>query len=184
MGRPRKQIDDRQDPPVPTTHNQEPSVAPEIFLVLYRAMKEAKRRKDEAAAGFAAAKARAKEAGVDMNALKIMEHLSGLDDAEADIRMRQTMRYCEWVGMPFAVQTDMFAQLGNNMIATKLAAEHQEWEAEQSGYNAGKAGDSVDNCPHNPGTALAERWRVGFRDGAEMASSLKKPASDDGLAAS
>jgi ribosome modulation factor len=165
-------------PEPPRDHNN-PSIPPEVFLALYRVIKEAQRRKEEAAAGYKGARERAKEAGVDMNALKIMEHLAKLDDADAELRMRQALKYSEWIGLPFATQPDMFPTPGGSeMLTDKLVGDHKEWQAEQNGYAAGKDGAPADHNPHAPGSSLAQRWMSGWHDGQEfLVMSTKKDSN-------
>jgi hypothetical protein len=122
-------------------------MAPEAFLAHYREMRNTKRAKEEASAGHKAARERFKAAGGDLNAMKIVDHLSGLDDAEAELRMREMIRYAAWLG---------------------------EWQAEQDGYKAGKAAEPIDNNPHAGGSPYFSRWRQGWTDGqASIAASMK-----------
>ena len=149
-------------------------ISPEDFLSVYRDLKDKKRRKEEAAAAFTAAKQHAKSLGVDLNALKIVEHLASLDDADAELRMRETLRYAAWMGLEIGTQPDMFEQ-PEVSLASQVAAQHNEWKAEQAGYDAGKSGDPSDNCPH-PGTSpLNPRWHQGWRDGAALRTETKPP---------
>jgi ribosome modulation factor len=153
-------------------------ISPERFLSLYRDIKDTKRHKEEAAAAHKAAKDRAKSEGVDLNSLKIVEHLTTLDDAEAELRMRETLRYAAWLGLEVGTQADMFGEGDGPRLTDKITGQHQEWKAEQDGYTAGKDGEPADNCPH-PGTSpLRERWMTGWRDGHAHACSLKPQAPE------
>lgn len=143
-------------------------VAPEDFLRHYRAIHDAKRAKEEAAAAYQAARHSAKAAGVDMDAMKIVEHLSSLDDADAELRMRETLRYAAWMGLEIGTQADMFGDAPEIELVGKVSAQHAEWKAEQDGYKAGKGGEPRDNCPIAATSPLHPAWNRGWREGAEF----------------
>ena len=154
-------------------------LAPEDFLKLYRAIKDTKRVKDEASSAHKAARENFKAAGGDLNAMKIVDHLQGLDDAEAELRMRETLRYAAWLGLEIGTQIDMFGDAPQVDLTASVASQHREWEAEQAGYKAGKAGEPIDNCPHSGGSPYFVRWRQGWNDGQAALAATLKPNDDE-----
>lgn len=154
-------------------------LAPEQFLAHYRAIKDTKRVKDEAAAAHKAAREAAKAAGVNMNALKIVEHLSNVDDADAEIEMRETLRYAAWMGLEVGTQSDLFGSNDGPKLTDKIVGQHAEWKAEQAGYEAGKAGKPVDECPYPGASPMREHWSSGWRDGAAIRDLGRKPQDDE-----
>jgi ribosome modulation factor len=156
-------------------------LAPEDFLTLYRAIKDTKRLKDEAAAAHKAARENFKAAGGDLNAMKIVDHLQGLDDAEAELRMRETLRYAAWLGLEIGTQTELFGSAPQVDLTASVASQHREWEAEQAGYKAGKASEPIDNCPHSGGSPYFSRWRQGWNDGQAALAMTLKPKDDEAV---
>lgn len=153
-------------------------VAPEEFLRHYRAIHDAKRAKEEASAAYSAARNAAKAAGVDMNALKIVEHLSSLDDADAELRMRETLRYAAWMGLEIGTQADMFDAPPETELVGQVSAQHAEWRAEQAGYKAGKDGEPRDNCPLPSTSPLNPAWHRGWKDGSEFRANTQAPKDE------
>lgn len=150
------------------------AVSPEEFLALYRRIKDTKRAKDEAASAHKASREDFKSKGGDLNALKIVDHLQGLDDAEAELRMRETLRYAAWLGLEIGTQVDLFGGTPQVDLTANVQAQHREWQVEQDGYKAGKAGEPIDNCPHPGGSPFHAHWRSGWHDGqAALAATLK-----------
>jgi len=43
--------------------------------------------------------------------------------------------------------------------------EDQLWDAQQAGYEAGRAGVPTEDCPHEPGTERYAEWHSGWREG-------------------
>lgn len=169
----------RRSEPLSDTAMASNGMSPEDFLRHYRAMKEAKRRKVEAAEAFKAARADFKAAGGDLNAFKIVEHLQTLDDADAELRMRETLRYAAWLDLDIGTQTDMFGDGPQVDLTGAVQAQHREWQAEQDGYKAGKDGQPIDNCPHAGGSPFFTRWRAGWRDGQAALVSTMKPKAEE-----
>jgi ribosome modulation factor len=152
---------------------------PEEFLEHYRRIKDTKRLKDEASSAHKAAREDFKAKGGDLNALKIVDHLQGLDDAEAELRMRETLRYAAWLGLEIGTQTELFGDAPMIDLTANVRAEHASWEVEQSGYKAGKAGEPIDNCPHPGGSPHHTRWRSGWHDGQAALAATMKPKDDE-----
>lgn len=153
-------------------------MSPEEFLKHYRAMKDAKRRKEEAGEAFKAARADFKAAGGDLNAMKIVEHFQTLDDTDAELRMRETLRYASWLDLDIGTQTDMFGDAPQVNLTGAVQAEHQSWVAEQAGYKSGKDGEPIDNCPHAGGSPYHVSWRRGWHDGQAALAVGLKPKDD------
>ncbi len=154
------------------------AVSPEEFLALYRRIKDTKRAKDEASSAHKAAREDFKAKGGDLNALKIVDHLQGLDDAEAELRMRETLRYAAWLGLEIGTQIELFGETPQIDLTASVTAAHREWETEQAGYKAGKGGEPIDNCPHPGGSPHHTRWRSGWHDGQAALVATMKPQED------
>lgn len=163
---------------ITTMQKESNGIAPEDFLSLYRAMKDTKRQKDEAAAAHKAARENFKAAGGDLNAMKIVDHLQKVDDAEAELLMRETLRYAGWLGLEIGTQTELFGDAPQIDLTAGIQSQHREWEVEQAGYKAGKAGEPIDNCPHPGGSPFFTRWRSGWHDGQAALAVTLKPKDD------
>jgi hypothetical protein len=154
-------------------------MSPEEFLACYREIKDTKRAKDEASSAHKAAREKFKSRGGDLNALKITDHLQSLDDAEAELRMRETIRYAAWLGLEIGTQVDMFGDAPQVDLTASVQSQHREWQAEQDGYKAGRAGEPIDNNKFAGGSPLYARWRSGWNDGqAALAMTLKKSGDE------
>ncbi len=168
----------RQSEPDGDTSLASNGMSPEEFLKHYRAMKDAKRCKEEAGEAFKATRAAFKAVGGDLNAFKIVEHLQSLDDADAELRMRETLRYASWLDLDIGTQADMFGGAQQINLTGAVQAEHQAWVSEQAGYKSGKDGEPIDNCPHPGGSPFHVSWRRGWHDGQAAIAAAMRPKDD------
>lgn len=151
----------------------------EEFLACYRKIKDTKRLKDEASSAHKAAREDFKSKGGDLNALKIVDHLQSLDDADAELRMRETLRYAAWLDLEIGTQAELFDGEPQIDLTASVSAQHREWQAEQDGYKAGKAGEPIDNNKFPGGSPLHVRWRAGWNDGQAALGAAMKPKDPD-----
>lgn len=144
------------------------NLSPNTFLELFRELGIAQREIDAATGRKRAILKRAKAAGIDLDALALMQRLAKLETDEAAMRLRNLARYSAWANMPIGTQADLFGATDDQRPTEKAQAEHNEWQADDAGYQAGKAGDSIDNNPHPAGTPFYDRWRQGWHKGQEV----------------
>lgn len=144
------------------------NVPPEVFLRLWREIRDAKQAHADTGMALARAKKSAKNAGVDMDAFKDVEKWADLDEDE--IRMRESHKrvYAGWLKLPIGTQTEMFKAAGAGQPTDDAREEHEEWQAEQAGLAAGKSGKRRQENPHQPGlrthVAWDKNWAKGNKD--------------------
>ncbi len=152
----------------------------DTFAECFRKIRTAKREADEARGRYQAARKAAKDAGVDMPALALMEQLAKLDEDEVNQRLSAVFRYAGWLELKVGTQLDMF---GAEPRTQKAEVEHREWAAEEAGIEAGKAGaDRNDENPYPPGSPLHVKWDAGWLKGqaiiaAQMGQTRKRAAT-------
>ena len=84
------------------------------------------------------------------------------------------------LGLEIGAQTELFGEQPSMVNLTgAVQTAHREWQCEQDGYKAGKAGEPIDNNPHPGGSPYFTRWRAGWQDGqAALAVGMKKPPEE------
>jgi hypothetical protein len=141
------------------------NVPPETFLRHYHEIRELKDAQAEAATAVARAKKAAKAVGIDLDALKMLEKLAGLDTDEAEMQLKHLQIYAKWIKLPIGMQGDFFGQPEPATVDAKAAAEHSEWAAGDEGLQAGKAGHERDGNPHSAGSAEYVAWDKAWMKG-------------------
>lgn len=160
-----------------SSHN----VPPEVFLKHYREIKALKDDQAEAAAAVARAKKAAKNVGIDLDALKIMEKWHDLDADEAELQLKHLRIYAGWLKSPLVTQLVMFASPEAPPVDDKTAAEHAEWEARDQGSAEGKAGHERGDNPNLLGSPEYAAYDRGWLEGNEIwLKGQKKIASEMG----
>lgn len=134
------------------------NVPPEVFLRHYREIRDLKNAHAETGMAVARAKKSAKGAGIDLDAMKMLEKLADLDDDEAEMQIRHLQTYATWLKLPIGTQLGMFGQPETPAVKPEDAAEHQEWEAGEGGKEAGNAGHARDTNPYPAGSAVHVAW--------------------------
>src|SRR5262249_14098472 len=137
-----------------SSHN----VPPETFLKHYRAIRDLKAAHADAAMAVARAKKAAKNEGIDLDALKMLEKLAALDDDEAELRLRHLSGYSKWLNLPIGMQADLFGSPEAATVSAQAAAEQAEWQAGDEGRDAGRAGRERDENPYEAGSAEYVAW--------------------------
>ena len=116
----------------------------------------------EAKAVVQACYSTAKNDGCNIESFKMLRAKEKIDSDELDVDMKEMMNLAVIVGSPVA-ETSLRLILGE---ADKVNYYTQ-------GFTAGKAGDDLANCPHQPGTVEFEKYEKGWRDGqAKIAEGL------------
>jgi hypothetical protein len=143
------------------THN----VPPEVFLKHYRAIRTLKDEQADAAAAVARAKKAAKNDGIDLKALKLLENLAKLDNDEAEMLLRHTEQYAKWIMLPIGMQGDFFGKPEPATVDAQTAQEQREWQAGQNGTTAGKGGHEREDNPYDVGSAEHVAWDAAWTNG-------------------
>ena len=148
------------------------NVTPETFLEFYRQIRSAKRKMEEAGSEYRHARKRAEKAGIDLKGLALLEQLAKLDSAEAEARLRNTMRYAGWAQLPLGTQITLF---GETVPAPteKAKQQHNTWAAEEAGYDEGKSGGTREANPYTLGTEAAAAWDKGWLNGHDAWAKLQ-----------
>jgi hypothetical protein len=133
-------------------------VAPAVFLKHYREIRDLKDAHQEAGAAVARAKKAAKNAGIDLDALRLLEKLADLDPDEAELRLAHLRNYAAWVGLPIGAQLDMFGKAPVAEVPPEEVEKQREHDAKTAGQAAGKSGDERQTNPHVPGDAQHVAW--------------------------
>jgi hypothetical protein len=142
------------------------NVPPEVFLRHYREIRDCKSAHADTGMAVARAKKAAKGAGIDLDALKLLERLADLDTDEAEMQLRHLRTYAVWINLPIGSQLALFGGQAAPVAAdAKAAAEHQEWAAGDAGAAAGRKGDERDTNPHDAGSAERAAWSRAWAGG-------------------
>lgn len=134
------------------------NVGPEVFLRHWRDIRDAKNAKDDAGMGHTRAKKAAKQAGINLDAFKLVEQFADLDTDEMELLLKDVIAYSKWLKLPIGTQMEMFAKPDVAMPNDAAAAQHAEWEAGQDGLAAGQNGHERDTNPCEPGSAEHVAW--------------------------
>lgn len=158
-----------------SSHN----VPPAVFLKHYREIRDLKQAHAETGTAIARAKKAAKNDGVDLDALKILEKLADLDTDEAEMQIKHLQIYAKWLELPIGMQLNMFGQPEPATVDAKDAEEQREWVAGSRGYEAGEAGHERTINPFEAGSAEHVAWDKSWTRGNKVwLSSQKKIAKE------
>lgn len=159
---------------MPKPRDSGSNVTPETVQSFTRELVISKRELEEAQGRHRAILKRAKASGINNKAMT--EHLANrkLDSDEVTRHYRDVFYYGAVNGAPYAQQQDMFPTSGMDLHVTEGAeAEHQEFEAGEAGYLAGRAGKPVTDCPFPVTSPLSQVWSRRWHDGqASLAAEL------------
>lgn len=139
------------------------NLTPETYLEHYRAIRDAKKKQEQATAEMRLARKRAKAGGVNLSDMDAAIRLRDLDADERDTHLRNLGRYAAWMGAPLGAQATLFGEV--EMPTEKAAAEHAAYEARERGYTDGTHGAPADNNPYPAGSPHAAEWARGWADG-------------------
>jgi hypothetical protein len=156
------------------------NVPPEVFLKHYREIRDLKDAQADAAAAVARAKKAAKNDGVDLDALKWLEKLAGLDTDEAELQIKHLQIYAKWIELPIGMQLDMWGKPEPATVDAQAAEEQREWAAGGDGYKAGEKGDQQrEDNPHEAGSAEHVAWDKGWTRGHKVWLSAQKQIASE-----
>lgn len=142
-----------------------PSIEPGRWLKHFRALADLDRERAAAVlvlsdvrSRIATAKTFAKRDGCDLNAMRILDGLTRLSEAEASERMQNLQHYLAWAALPIGGQSTM---LFTHPTARDVR-EHDEWLAEQDGRAAAAMGLNREQCPYESDSKHGQRWYAGW----------------------
>lgn len=147
-----------------SSHN----VPPAVFLEHYKTIKEARKAHAETGTAVARAKKAAKNAGVDLDALKVIEKWTDIDIDEAELQLKHVRIYAQWLESPLVTQLQMFSEINAPAVDEKTQEEQREWVAGSRGYEAGEAGHSRENNPFDAGTPEFVAWDKSWTRGRKV----------------
>lgn len=157
---------------------EKPNVPPEVFLTHYQAIRNARRAHEDTSMALARCKKAAKGAGLDLDAFRLLENLSKLEEDEAEIQLRHLHQYAVWANLPIGTQLDAFGQHQVPKPKAKALTEHDLWKASDAGYRSGRAGRPRDDNPHPLGSEIHVNWANGWIDGQrQIANEINGAAS-------
>jgi hypothetical protein len=155
-------------------------IAPNDFLSTMTDLAESIRLKDRGVAKLRTVRQRFEKQGADMPALDLCLRLQKLGPAEAELRLRNALRYSRWMGMQIGDQAQLFSD-DAGLPSQKAAAAFTEAQAYEEGYRAGIGGRDATDSRFPTGTPLYERHWTGWQDGqAVLAEEMGAPLPDDG----
>jgi hypothetical protein len=134
------------------------NVRPETLQKHYRTIRDAMSAHKDTGMAVARAKKSAKADGVDLDAFKLLQQLADLDTDEADMRLRNLVRYAKYIELPLGTQVDMFRDPATAAASDDAKAEQREWEAGDAGKKAGAAGHQREDNPHQAGSREHVAW--------------------------
>lgn len=143
------------------------TMSPNDFLACIVELDEQTRGKDRSVAKLRSVRKRMDEQGCDMKALDLALSLRKLDSGEAEIRLRNALRYARWLEMKVGDQGSLFSD-DADQPAEKARAEYSEAQAKAEGYEAGKAGRDGRVHRFQQGSALAQRFYEGWLSGQAL----------------
>lgn len=154
------------------------NVTPDTFLKHYRAMRDAKRAKEDAGIAYARVQKAAKADGIDLEAYKLFERLTKIDSDEAEIQLRHAMEMMQWAGKPLGTQLDMF-RVDAQEPTSKTQREHAIWEAGDAGLVAGRDGQDREDNPHEPGSEEHVAWDKSWAKGNKTFLAQQETIADE-----
>jgi len=158
------------------THN----VPPEIFLQHFRAMRDAAREHEDTGMALARTKKAAKTAGIDLDAVKMLQKFGKLDDDVVEAQLRHAREYAIWLEMPIGTQLGMFAKPDERIqeVTHSTKETQKTWEAGERGLLAGRAGDANDN-PYPAGSPGHVAWAKKYSEGlTERATAARMESTE------
>jgi hypothetical protein len=160
--------------------DQTKGIAPNTFLESMTDLAEFVRLKDRGIAKLRTVRQRMEKAGCDMPALDLALRLQKLGKAEAELRLRNALRYARWMGMDVGEQAQLFSD-DAGLPSQKAAAAFTEAQAYEEGYRAGIGGRDASDSRFPQGTPLYSKHYDGWVDGqTELADQLGVERPEDG----
>lgn len=115
-----------------------------------------------------------KTIGIDVDALRITIRNKKLDLDEVLRTFRNTIHYMGLTGQT-VTQAALF-EGWDTKLSQKVKAGQDIWDAQDLGYQAGRHGVDIAECPyHPPGSELAAAWLTFHKKGADAAAKARGP---------
>lgn len=152
-----------------TKLDKDPSNVPSTtFLEFYRTTGTALREKETADGAYRAAMKAAKKAGIDTAMLTRARQIATSDDVQHELHGLYTLiRYLKYLRVPIGQQLEM--ELGSDMPKvdgpSAEALKQDLWEAEDTGFRAGRNGGNRDDNPFPQGSEPHVKWDTGYLAG-------------------
>jgi hypothetical protein len=162
--------------PEPAASN---TISPNDFLSAIVELDELTRGKDRSVAKLRTVRQRMEKAGCDMKALDLALSLRKLDTGEAEIRLRNALRYARWLEMRVGDQGSLFSD-DSDQPAEKAREEYTEAQAKAEGYEAGKAGRDGRVHRFPQGSVLAQAFYEGWLSGQTLLAEMLGTERKDG----
>lgn len=150
---------DRLDQPAPG------NVSNEVIAGFAIEADRAQRAIDEASGKKRAILKRAKAAGVDCDALLAALRAKKRDPDEVRIALRNALRYSGILAPGAKLTQDDLFGLDERPLNNKVRGEMGAWDADQAGYEAGKAGGQLDDSPYPAGSEAQAHYHTGWSRG-------------------
>lgn len=157
----------------------------------FSAIKRLKEELDSANAKLRNAYQAAEADGLDGSTLKNMLLAKKKEAATVVVELKRTISYMEALDIPVTWQ-ELFEQTEaqgapHTEVSEELTGEQRDakiWDADDQGFEASKAGRSIDDSQYVAGSAEYAAWRSGFnRHQATLAFDPKPASSDAGAVA-
>lgn len=113
----------------------------------------------------------AQKAGVNTTQMLKAISAKAVSVPETITDIKDFIRYLALLNMP-VTQQELFGKSGEETINDQRTQDERTWDAGQAGYNAGKAGRTIDECPHTPGAEEDAEWRKQWHRGQEALAKL------------
>jgi hypothetical protein len=148
---------------VDPAHESRSNVPNELILRYQRDYATQKRKVEEETGVLRALLKRAKGDGINTKQIVATYQASKLDPTVVVQDLRDFVRYLGLRSIPVAPQ-DLFDNL-DLQVSQSEAVTHENWQAEQAGYTAGKIGAPLDDNPYPAGSELFGKFRTGWQEG-------------------
>lgn len=154
------------------------SIAPNDFLAAIVELDDLTRGKDRSVAKLRTVRQRMEKLGTDMPALDLALSLRKLGAGEAELRLRNALRYARWLNMEIGDQGTLFSD-DADVPSAKVVEQYSEARVFEEGYKAGVAGRNASDHRHPQGSLAAQAFWNGWKDGqAFLAEQLGRPAEE------
>ena len=124
-----------------------------------KAMEKVKEELDSLRGTYRERRKEFKAFGFNLDAYDNTVKLRSMDLGKVQVDSADTGRYLRVLDHPLATQLELFQN---------MEAPPPEVDVALQGLNAGKGGEPVDNCPHQPGTADYVTWRANWEVGQQQ----------------
>ena len=165
-----------------TERQQQAGIAPNDFLASLADLDDCVRIKDRGVAKLRTVRQRMEKQGCDLAALDLALRLRKLGEDDAQVRLRNALRYCVWMDMPVGAQGALFSDDADRP-SEKARQAFTAAQAYDEGYKAGVKGRDRHDSRFPAGTPMAAEHDRGWIAGqTELADMLGRDMPEDGAA--